>query len=460
MKFIRTPQFTVVSILVASIILFFSVLPNSIQPFTVPGINTTLDPAKITNALTNINLQVGSFNLQKTIKYNLGLDLQGGTMLLYQVDMSEIENENRERAFESARTIIERRVNIFGVSEPRIQTISTGDTYRIQIELPGATDVTTATDLIGKTAQLEFWEQGEEEDRISSEEASLVPLGSYELLDGRPKKTDLSGKHLNTTNVVFGQQTSEPQVQIDFTSEGSSLFADITKRSVGERLAIVLDGIVIQAPFVETVIANGSAVISGGFTPESAKSLSIALNAGALPAPLELIEQRTVGPSLGLESLQKSLIAGFIGLGAVIFFMITLYRREGFVASLALIIYSIIVLFIFKLIPVTLTLAGIAGFILSIGMAVDANILIFERMREELRLGKPRDLAIKIGFERAWTSIRDSNVTSLITVAILFYFGTGIVRGFALTLGIGIVVSMFSAITVTRNLLKIVKVKK
>ena len=261
-------------------------------------------------------------------------------------------------------------------------------------------------------------------------------------------------KDLKVARVVYGSSDGTPQVQLNFTSEGTKLFADITKRNVGKPVAIVLDDTAISAPIVQQIILNGDAVISGNFTQDQAKALSIQLNAGALPAPLKLIAQSTVGPSLGIESLKKSLVGGVIGLISLIVFMIALYRKEGVLASIALAVYTIIVLFIFKFIPITLTLAGIAGFILSIGMAVDANILIFERMREELRNNKPRNIAIGLGFKRAWPSIRDSNISSLITTFILFYFGSGMIRGFALALAIGIIVSMFSAITVTRNLLR------
>ncbi len=430
---------------VALILLFFD-LPLSVKAF---GLN--FDP-------TALNAKLGPINLNRDFNYRLGLDLQGGARLIYQVDMKEIPEGEKDTAFESARSVIERRINFFGVTEPSIQALRVASDYRIIIELPGTTNVDQALNLIGKTAQLSFWEEGA--GKIATQEANLLtqkgvyPLGLAQVFENKPQKTKLTGKDLKAARVVYGSQDGTPQVQLNFTSEGTKFFADITKKNVGKPVAIVLDDITISAPIVQQPILNGDAVISGSFTQDQAKSLQIQLNAGALPAPLALIGQSTVGPSLGIDSLKKSLVGGLIGLISVITFMVLLYRKEGFLASIALVVYAIIVLFIFKFIPLTLTLSGIAGFILSIGMAVDANVLIFERMKEELRNNKPRDLAVTLGFNRAWSSIRDSNISSLITTIILFYFGSGLIRGFALALAIGIVVSMFSAIVVTRNLLK------
>lgn len=408
--------------------------------------NFTFDPSKV-------DIKAGSVVIQKDLSYRLGLDLQGGTRLVYRVNMKDIKPAEQKDAFESARNVIERRINYLGVSEPSIQTVKVANEYRIIVELPGMSNVSQAIGLIGQTAQLSFWEGGKE-NPTSSPSADLMILGMSQILsNANPQKTQLTGKDLKRASVVFDKTSGQPQVQLQFSDQGGKYFADITKRNVGKPVAIALDDQVISAPIVQAEIANGTAVISGTFTPEIAKNLAIALNAGALPAPLEVIGQTSVGPSLGIASLHKSLFAAIIGFGAIIFFMTYIYRKEGLLACLALAIYTIILLFIFKLIPVTLTLAGIAGFILSIGMAVDANILIFERMKEELRKGKPREVALKNGFTRAWSSIRDSNITSIITCVILFYFGSGIVRGFALTLFLGIIVSMFSAITVTRNLL-------
>lgn len=267
--------------------------------------------------------------------------------------------------------------------------------------------------------------------------------------------TELSGKHLEKAQVTFEQNVGAPQVAITFNSQGKDLFAEITERNLQKPVAIFLDGELISSPVVQQVITSGDAVISGNFSINEAKLLAQRLNAGALPVPINLISQLQVGPSLGSQSVEKSVSAGFWGLIAVMIFMLLVYRLPGLLADIALIFYAVILFGLFELIPVTLTLAGIAGFILSVGMAVDANILIFERMKEELRLGKSMSVSIEEGFKRAWSSIRDSNISSLITAVILIWFGTSIIKGFALTLGIGILVSMFSAITITRTLLRL-----
>ena len=412
---------------------------------------------KVENAQQKIVFNPSSINIpfgiKKNFDYKLGLDLEGGTRLEYKVEMKDVPSDQRDAAFESARNIIEKRVNPLGVTEPIIQSLKVSNEYRFVIELPGASDVARAANLIGQTAQLTFWEEGNE--TFATSEASMYPLGLSFFFQNKPIKTSLTGKDLKSATVEFGSGKGTPEVGLNFTDKGGKLFAEITKRNVGKPVAIVLDNEVITAPNVQQEILGGTAVISGNFTTEQAKNLKIQLNSGALPAPLILIAEKTVPPSLGIQSLRESLIGGILGLITVIIFMLLLYKKEGFLASIALLIYAIIVLFIFKAIPITLTLAGIAGFILSVGMAVDANILIFERMKEELRAGKSKKVAQKLGFTRAWPSIRDSNVSSLITTFILYEFGTSIVKGFAVTLFIGIIVSMFSAIIVTRNLLVI-----
>lgn len=450
------PKLFTISLLLLTVILFIFVLPIKIdlRNVKIPFIeknkkiaNFVIDPSKI-------NFKVGNIVINRDTSYRLGLDLQGGTQLTYTVDMTNVKTGERQDAFESARNVIERRINFLGVSEPSIQTVKVGNEYRVIVELPGMNNVNDAIKLIGQTAQLTFWEKdSSEKQNVASGSADIMALYLGQLVGGTAKKTNLTGGDLQKATVVFDQTSGKPQVQIQFTGGGSRKFADITKRNIGSIVPIVLDQQIVSAPVVQTEIANGTAVITGDFKPEDAKNLSIALNAGALPAPLKIVAQNSVGPSLGIESLHKSLLAAIIGFASIIFFMTYLYRKEGVLACIALFIYTIITLVVFKLIPVTLTLAGIAGFILSIGMAVDANILIFERMKEELRKGKPRDIAIKNGFGRAWSSIRDSNITSIITCVILFYLGSGIVRGFALTLFLGIIISMFSAITITKNLL-------
>lgn len=458
----NNPKLFILLLFVLSAILFFVNLPSpvaiNIQTPKIPLLGKSIEVKNVNIDFSSLDIDLGFARIEKKFDYRLGLDLQGGTKITYKVDMSKIPSDQKESAFESARNIIDRRINFFGVVEPSIQTLKISGDYRIIVELPGVSDVNEAINLIGKTAQLSFWEEGATGSGILKDAtvSANLPFGMTEVLGDSPILTDLTGKDLKSSKVVFNQSgTGGPAVQLNFSPEGVNKFADITKRNVGKPVVIVLDNEIISYPRVENPILNGDAIISGGFTVDQAKSLSIALNSGALPAPLEIISQSNVGPSLGIESLKKSLFAGVLGFISIVAFMILLYKKEGYLASLALIMYIIITLFIFKLIPVTLTLAGIAGFILSIGMAVDANILIFERMKEEKRAGRPKDIAIEIGFKRAWTSIRDSNISSLITCFVLFYFGTGIVRGFALTLAIGILASMFSAITITRNLLRV-----
>lgn len=417
------------------------------------------DPIRIANKSFRgftPNFFIGSWHIQKDLSFRRGLDLEGGTSITLKANMSSIPVSQRNSALESAKTVIERRVNFFGVSEPVVQTAKVNEDYRIIVELPGVSDVEQAVRLIGTTAQLTFWEDSPQSSgsaKIAT--SSAFPIGMTSIFQN-PKKTNLTGSDLQATSVTFDTGTGNPQVQLVFTKDGSDKFADITKRNVNKIVAMALDNVVIQAPRVNQAILTGNAVITGSFTTDQAKAVSVQLNAGALPVSLSILQQHTVGPTLGASSLQKSLFAGLLGFIVIVIFMSVLYGRLGILASFALLLYSFFVLDLFKLIPITLTLAGIAGFILSIGMAVDANILIFERMREEQRRGKTKDVAIELGFSRAWTSIRDSNISSLLTSGILYYFGTGIVRGFAITLALGVLVSMFSAIVVTRTFLRIV----
>lgn len=601
--------------------------------------------------------------------FHLGLDLNGGTHLVYEADLSRVTFDQKKSAIDGVRDVIDRRVNLFGVAEPVVQTVKVGDAYRIIVELAGISDVSQAIKMIGDTPLLEFKEQDlapkpqeltseqkkeldaynagarkKAEDALKkateknadfgklakdfSEESTskekggevgwisknspesylltateglkpgeikndileyadgysvvkllerregkevmanhilvcykgatrcekettkedarktlenlkkqatpenfidlakqhstepgadtgggelgwfgkgkMVPVFEetafkiaknaisdvvesefgYHLIwkrDERPlpeyrvariflgtktkedivpppqpwKDTGLTGKQLTRANVDFNNPTGVPQVALEFNNEGKKLFADITRRNVGKPLAVFLDGQPISIPTVQQAIEGGNAVITGDFSLKEAKLLAQRLNTGALPVPIKLLSQQTIGPSLGQESLTKSLIAGLFGFLLVVLFMILFYRLPGVLAVLALLVYTAIVLAIFKVSSVTLSLAGIAGFILSIGMAVDANILIFERMKEELRERKGLDSSVVQGFKRAWTSIRDSNVSSLITCIILFWFSASLIKGFALTLAIGILVSMFSAIAVTRLFLKV-----
>lgn len=414
--------------------------------------------------IKNINISPNALLLKlrinKELTFRRGLDLAGGTSITFRADMSNVPSTQRKNAFEGAKAVIEKRINLFGVSEPIIQTSSVNNDSRIIVELPGVTDINQAINLIGTTAQLSFWEEGASGSaKLAS--PSAYPLGATQVLGESPRKTNLTGRDLQQASVTFDQNTGKPQVQLVFTSDGTKKFAEITKRNVNKIVAIVLDQIVIEAPRVNEPILTGNAVISGNFSVEQAKTLSTQLNAGALPVPLSVLEQRLIGPTLGIESLKKSLFAGIVGFIIIVLFMCILYGRLGVLSSIALFIYSLIVLAIFKIsnitpYGITLTLSGIAGFILSIGMAVDANILIFERIKEERRLGRREEVAIELGFTRAWSSIRDSNVSTLITSAILYQFGTGVVKGFALVLAIGVLISMFSAIVVTRTFLRVI----
>jgi len=401
------------------------------------------------------------------VDFKLGLDLQGGTHLLYQADLSNIDKDNYSTAMEGLRDIIERRVNMFGVAEPIVQTQELGDQYRLVVELAGVKDPAQAIKMIGETPFLEFREQKDEAETqaILDKQAEIEGLDfeamqsveNWELAFQDPyfKPTSLTGEYLEKAEIVFNQQTGSPLIGIQFNDEGSKLFEEITTNNVGKLLAIYIDGVAISTPVVNEAIAGGSAQITGDFTVDEAKELARNLNAGALPVPIELISQQTVGPTLGKVSLEESLKAGIIGLFLVILFLIIFYRVPGLLASFSLVIYVFVILSLFKLIPVTLTLAGIGGFILSIGMAVDANILIFSRMKEELKKDQSFSVSLEEGFRRSWPSIRDGNITTLIVALILFGLGTSFIKGFAFTLSIGILVSMFSAIFITRNLLRL-----
>jgi preprotein translocase subunit SecD len=392
----------------------------------------------------------------KELKFREGLDLEGGTEITYRANLSSISKDQKKNALDSARMVIERRVNLFGVSEPIVQTAITNSDSRIIVQLPGI-DINQAKSIIGTTAELTFWEEvGTKSGKFKANQPNYPPN-----LPPGFNKTNLTGSDLKQSAVGFNQNTGKPQVLLTFTSSGSKKFADITKSVTGQRLAIVLDNIAIEAPVVNEPILGGNAEISGGFTVESANALVTELNAGALPVPLIPLSESMISPTLGMSSLQKSLFAGAVGFVIIVLFMVILYGKPGIIASLALLLYTLFNLAIFKLSSITpygitLTLSGIAGFILSIGMAVDANILIFERTKEERRLGKSYVAAIDTGFARAWTSIRDSNISTLITCMVLYNFGTGMVKGFALILAIGVITSMFSAIVVTRTFLRMI----
>lgn len=396
--------------------------------------------------------------------FKLGLDLAGGTHLVYKADVSELPPQDVSTSMNTLRDVIERRTNLFGVSEPLVQIekssiFAEGESeQRLIVELPGITDITEAVRIIGETPLLDFRLVNQNVEPLADDDPPAGGL-TQERFNVMFTSTELTGRYLEHAVLEFGQGgtsgrlQNEPIVRLDFTKQGGELFAKITKENTGRTLAIFLDGDLKSAPVINEEITGGSAIVSGGFTPQEARDLVRNLNLGALPVPIELVSTQTIGASLGKDALDKGVQAGILGLIAVAVFLLIWYRLPGFIAIISLSIYIIIMLALFKLIPVTLTAAGLAGFLLSIGMAVDANILIFERMREELKAGNDTESSTKAGFKRAWLSIRDGNISSIITAVILFWFGTSLVKGFALTFGIGIIISMFTAITVSRTFL-------
>ena len=361
----------------------------------------------------------------------LGLDLVGGSRIVLEAQTTENISKITQDMMDGLKSALENRINALGVSETMVQQMGE---KRLLIEIPNVSDPKLAREFLGETAELEFKKpildengdtKGWEASGLSGEDLNKAAVG-----------TDNAGRWLIT---------------LEFNGKGATKFAKLTREFKGYPIAIYFNGESISEPVVQQEITGGNAQITGDFTHDQAKKIVDLLNAGALPVPAKIIEENTVGPTLGADSLDKSKVAGIIGLGAVMLFMLFWYRVPGLIANIALVIYSLIVFAIFKMVPVTLTLAGIAGFILSIGMAVDANILIFERTKEELKAGRTLFTAINSGFDRAFTSIFDSNMSTIITCAILYFLGSNIVKGFALTLAIGVIVSMFSAITVTKN---------
>jgi len=388
-----------------------------------------------------IHLKLGDWTFDRQ-GARLGLDLLGGTNIVLQADLSKVPERDRADRMKGLIKVIDRRINAYGVAEPVIQQQGSN---RVSVQLPGVKNVQEAVNLIGQTAQLEFFE------RTVDANGNVVD-----------KPTGLTGADLKRAWVGQQQTTLQPIVEFEFNDRGAQIFGDLTTRLAGSstQIAVLLDKETITAPVVKSPITGGRGYIEGNFTLESARNLVIQLNAGALPVPVSIQKQQDVDATLGADSIRKSIVAGEIGLGIVMLFMLVHYRLPGLLADAALLIYALVTMAVFKLIPVTLTLAGIAAFILSIGMAVDANILIFERMREELRAGRTLSAAIEAGFSRAWTSIRDSNISTIITCLILYWFGSNfgasLVMGFALTLLAGVVISLFTAITVTRTFLRLV----
>lgn len=411
--------------------------------------------------------------------FHLGLDLSGGSRLVYKADVSQIDTDNVKDSMAALRDVIERRINLFGVSETTVQieqgNFATDGENRLIVELPGITDLEKAVAMIGQTPLLEFKverpEGPEKEKLLKDLEALQKRFEAGEDISGVTPpdpyyiSTDLTGRYLKTSAVDFGQSGQpggnfgSPVVTLTFDKTGADLFEKLTKENIGKTVAIYLDGSPISTPVVNSAISGGQAIITGNFTPEEAKQLVGRLNSGALPVPIELVSTQSIGPSLGGEATQAGVFAGLIGFIALSVLLIVWYRLPGLVAVIALMIYMAFMFAIFKLIPVTLTAAGIAGFIISLGLAVDGNILISERLKEEIRGGRTIRDAIATGFSRAWTSIRDSNTSSILTAAILYMFGSALIKGFALTLGLGAIMSMFSAVMISRVMLTALNVR-
>ena len=385
-------------------------------------------------------------------KINLGLDLKGGMHLVLEADTERVPpGETVKDVVDRALEIIRNRIDQFGVREP---TIARQGQTRIIVDLPGIEDPQRAIDLIGKTALLEFKLLDEKADLKEALRGNIPP--DDELLydsEGKAylvkKEALLTGAAIKDARVEIGQW-GQPYVALDFTAEGGEKFADITGKHVGERLAIILDNVVKSAPVIKTRITGGKAVIEGNFSMEEATELRIVLKSGALPVPLNIIQNTTIGPSLGKDSIRKGLISGLIGLFAVLIFMGVYYKKAGLIANAALILNLLFLMAALAALKATLTLPGIAGIILTIGMSIDANVIIFERIREELRKERAPRSAVDVGYNRALRTILDANITTLITALILFQFGTGPVKGFATTLSIGILASLFTAVVVTR----------
>jgi len=411
---------------------------------------------------------IGGMN--KDFETRLGLDLVGGVQALLEADLPQDQNIDPQ-SMKTAANIVENRVNGMGVTEAVVQ--QAGD-RRIVVELPGETDPEKALETLQQTGLLEFVDFSSiaNEDLIGligkkintnfglSETISTTHEISATSPLSATYSTVMTGADIKNVQVVPDPQTGELQISFELSPDGSDIFGDFTTEHVGDVLAIVLDKEVISAPRINQPITDGRGAITGDFDIESANVLAVQLRYGSLPIPLKVVEIRTVGPTLGQDSLQKSMVAGLIGFTIVILFMLLYYRLPGVVADISLLIYALLAFAIFRYIPVTMTLPGIAGFLLSTGSALDANILIFERMKEELRSGKTLLQSVDLGWRRAWPSIRDSNIATLITCSILFWFGSSfgatIVKGFSITLALGVLVSLFIAIVVTRVLLELV----
>ena len=399
-----------------------------------------------------INFRLGKSVFNRDLNFKKGLDLSGGMQVTLLADMEQIGQPSRTTALESARSVISRRVDLYGVSEATVKTSVAGADYRLIVELPGVDKPQEALDLIGQTASLTFAAPVYQADPAS-------PGAQPQLVNFVP--SDLTGKDLQSAAVTFETQNRQPAVSLKFKDSGKDKFAKLTKEFLGKPLAILLDNSLLSAPTVQSEIVTGDAIISGSFTLDEAKFLATQLNAGALPVPVKILSQKVISATLGENSIRQSVLAGAIGLAIVAAFMILYYGWLGVIAVIGLLVYGLITATLYRLIPVTLTLPGVAGFLLSIGMAVDSNILVFERYREEIRAGRSWPVSLELGFGRAWNSIKDANLATIITGLILFnpldwsfLNASGAVRGFALTLLLGIFISLFTGIVVTRTLLR------
>lgn len=442
--------------------------------FLVFLVYTIISPSFFNSGVNFINKNTPlSLSKVKDEGFMFGLDLQGGAYLLYEAELDDIPLSERDQRMSGLRDLIERRVDLYGIGESMVQIRG----ERLSVEIPGAHDLDEAIGIIGETPFLDFreiseevlekqqekWEEIENHFGKTIEEIKIEELLALEdeiedweiVLQSPYKETGLTGAHLDNARVVIHQVTQDPIITLSFNEEGAILFAEITERNINKTLATFLDGAILQEATVQEKIAGGEAQITGNFSIEEAYNIARDLRIGALPVPISLISQQSIGPSLGEESLDVSIIAGLVGFVLVTGFMIIFYRFLGLFSVLSLAIYISFVMFLFKIIPVTLTLSGIAGFILSVGMAIDANILIISRIREELRSGKSVKKSIEEGYKNAWSSIRDGNFTTLMVAIILFFITTSFVRGFAITLILGILVSLLCSMIIKRALLQI-----
>ncbi len=411
-------------------------------------INLGFIGVKKTITIEHPSINIPGF-LVKSLNPSLGLDLKGGSELVLLANTSKIPPSEISSAMSAARNVISNRVNLYGIADATVTTAKYGNQNRIIVDLAGVKNLSEAKKLVGETAKLEFLTL---KSNVPSQLQNLqtIPISFFN------PKTDLTGADLKNASIVYEQGSATPSIQLNFKAEGLNKFSALAKANVGKPIGIVLDGKVVENPVINSDLANGafsSPIITGNFSLQQAQTLVDQLNAGALPVPVKLIEENTVSATLGSQSINESLVAGIIGIIIILFFMIWNYRTLGLIAGFSLIIYTLLTFAVFKIIPITLTLEGIAGFILSIGMAVDANILIFERMKEERISGRTEKVVLNLGFKRAWNSIRDSNVSTLITTLVLYLFGTSEIRGFAITLAIGVIISLFTSVTITRNLL-------